>query len=150
MDLALSVYPSILEKNMKMQNKSTEKRFVFVVAVRLLSRVQLFSTPWTAAHQAFLPFTISQSLPKLMSIESVMPSNNLILCHHLHLLTSIFPSIKVFSNESPLCIKWPEYWTFSFSMSPSNEYSVRIDWFELLAVQVTLESSPAPQFEGIN
>ena len=100
-------------------------------------------TPWTAAHQASLSFTISWSLLKLMSIESVMPSNDLILCHPL-LLTSIFPSVRVFSNESALHIKWPKCWSFSFSVNPSNEYlgliSFRIDEFDVLAVQRTLES----------
>ena len=101
-------------------------------------------TPWTAAHQASLSITNSRSLLKLMSIESVMPSNHLILCCPLLLLTSIFPSIRVFSNESVLHIKWPKYWSFSFSISPSNEYlgliSFRMDWFGLLAVQGTLKS----------
>ena len=95
-------------------------------------------TPWTAAYQASLSFTISQCLLKLMSIESVMTSNHLIFCHPLLLLPSIFPSIMVFSNESALCIRWPKYWSFSFSISPSNEYSglisFRIDWLDLLAV----------------
>ena len=103
-----------------------------------------FETPWTAAHQASLSFSISQSLLKLMSIESVMSSNCLILCHPLLLLPSVFPSIKVFSSESALCIRWPKYWSFSFSISPSNEYSglisFRTDWFDLLAVQGTLKS----------
>ena len=97
-------------------------------------------TPWTAAHQASPSITNSQSLLKLMSIESVMPSNHLILCHPLLLLSSIFPSIRVFSNESVLCIKWPTYWNFSFSISPSNEYSglisFRMDWFDPLIVVV--------------
>ena len=101
-------------------------------------------TPWTAAHQASLSFIISRSLLKLMSIGSVMPSNHLILCHPLLLLPSIFPSIRVFSNESVLRIRWPKYWSFSFNISTSNEYSGRIsfrmDWFELLAVQGTLKS----------
>ena len=101
-------------------------------------------TPWTAAHQASLPITNSQSLFKLMSIKSVMPSNHLILCHPLLLLPSVFPSIRVFSNESFLPIRWPKYWSFSFSISPSNEYSglmaFRIDWFDLLALQGTLKS----------
>ena len=92
-------------------------------SVQLLSRVQLFVTPWTAAHQASLSITNSQSLLKLMSIQSVMPSNHLILCHPLLLLPSIFPSIRVFSNESSLRIRWPKYWSFSFSISPSNEHS---------------------------
>ena len=98
--------------------------------------------PCTAARQASLSFTISWSLLKLMSVESVMPSNHLILCYPLLLLPSIFPSIRVFSNESVLCIRWPKYWSFSFSISPSNEYSglisLRIDWFALLAVHGTL------------
>ena len=96
------------------------------------SRVQLFATPWTAAHQVSLSITNSQSLLKLMSIESVMPSNHLILCHPLLLLPSIFSSIRVFSKESVLCIRWPKYWSFSFSISPFNEYSglisSRVDW----------------------
>ena len=111
-----------------------------VVVVKSLSHVQLFATPWTAAHQASLSFTISRSLLKLMSIESVMPSNHLVLCHPL--LPSIFPSIRVFSSESALCIRWPKYW--SFSISSSNEYSAlisfRIDCLDLLAVQGTLKS----------
>ena len=106
--------------------------------------VKFFATPWTEAHQVSLSITNSQSLPKLMSLESVMPSNYLILCHPLLLLHSIFPSIRVFSNESVLCIWWPKYWSFSFSISPSNEYSglisFRIDWFDLLAGQGTLKS----------
>ena len=100
--------------------------------------------PWAAAHQASLSTTSSRSLLKLTSIESVMPFNHLILCHFLLLLPSIFPSIKVFSNESILCIRWPKYWSFSFSISPSSEYSglisFRMDWFDLLAVQGTLKS----------
>ena len=113
-------------------------------SVQSLSRVQLFATPWTAACQASLSITNSRSLLKLMSIESVMPSNHFILCRPLLLLPSIFPSIRVFSNESALCIRWPKYWSFSFSISPSNEYSglisFRIDRFDLLAVQGTLKS----------
>ena len=113
-------------------------------AVLLLSRVWLFATPWTAARQVSLPFTISQSLLKLMSIESVMPSNHLILCRPLLLLPSIFPSIRVFSNEPVLHIRWSKYWNSSFSISPSKEYSrlifFRIDWLDLLAVQGTLKS----------
>ena len=101
-------------------------------------------TPWTAARQASLSITNSQSLPKLMSIESVMPSNHLILCHPLLLPPSIFPSIRVFTNESVLHIRWPKYWSFSFNISPSNERSGRIsfrmDWLDLLAVQGTLKS----------
>ena len=103
-----------------------------------------FATPWTAACQASLSITNSQILLKLMSIELVMPSNHLILCHPLHLLPSIFPSIMVFSNESVFCIRWPKYWSFIFSISPSNEYSglisFRIDWLDLLAVRGTLKS----------
>ena len=110
----------------------------------MLSRVQLFETPWTAACQASLSITNSQSLLKLMSIESVMPSNHLILCHSLLLPPSIFPSIRVFSNESVLHIRSPKYWSFSFSISPSNEYpgliSFSMDWLDLLAVQGTLKS----------
>ena len=108
------------------------------------SCVRLFETPWTEARQASLSFTSSWSLLKLMSIESVMPFNHLILCHPFLLLPSIFPSIRVFSNESVLRIRWPEYWSFSFSISPSSEYSglisFRMDWVDLLAVQGTLKS----------
>ena len=113
-------------------------------SVQALSRVRLFVTPCTAAHQASLSVTNSQSLLKLMSIKSVMPSNHLILCHPLLFPPSIFPSIRVFSNESVLHIRWPKYWTFSFSISPSNEYSglisFRIDWFDHLTVQGILKS----------
>ena len=102
------------------------------------------ATPWTAAPQASLSITNSQSWLKLMSIMSVMPSNHLILCHPILLPPSVFPSIRVFSNESVLCIRWPKYWSFSFSISPSNEYpgliSFRMDWLDLLAVQGTLNS----------
>ena len=116
----------------------------WVVVVQSLSHSQLFATPWTAARQASLSFTISCSLLKPMFIESVMPSNHLILCHSLLLLPSVFPSIRVFSSESVLCIRWPKCWSFYFSISPSNEYSglisFRIDWFDLLAVQGTLKS----------
>ena len=112
--------------------------------VQSLSHVRLFATPWTAACQASLSITKSQSLLKLTSIESVMPSNHLILCHPLLLPPSIFPNIQVFSNESALCIRWPKYWSFSFSISPSNEYSglisFRMDWLDLFAVQGTLKS----------
>ena len=120
----------------------------------MLSCVQLFVTPWTAACQASLSFTMSQSLLKLMSIESMIPSKHLILCHPLLLLHSIFPSIRVFSSESALRISWPKYWSFNFSIGPSNKYSglisFRIDWFDFLAVQGTLKSSPTPQFKSIN
>ena len=113
-------------------------------SVQLLSRVRLFATPWIAACQASLSITNSRSLLKLMCTESVMPSNHLILCHPLLLLHSIFPSIRVFSNESALCMRWPYYWSFSFSISPSNEHpgliSFRMDRLDLLAVQGTLKS----------
>ena len=124
---------------------------VVVVVVQTVSHIRLFATPGTAAHQASLSFTISWSLLKFISIESMISSNHLILCHPLLLLchpllllSSIFPSIKVFFNESTLCIRWPKYWSFSFSMRPSNEYSglisFRMDWLDLLAVQGTLKS----------
>ena len=112
--------------------------------VQSLSRLQLFATPWTATCQASLSITNSWNLLKLMSIESVMPSNHLILCHPLLLLPSIFPRIRVFSNESVLCLRWPKYWSFSFSISPSNQYSglisFRMNWLDLLAVQEILKS----------
>ena len=113
-------------------------------SLQLLSHVRLFATPWTAARQASLSFTNSQSLLKPMSMESVMPSNHFILCQPLLILHSIFPSIGVFINESTLHIRWPKYWSFSFSISHSSEYSglisFRIDWFVLLAVQGALKS----------
>ena len=113
-------------------------------SVQSFSCVWLFVTPWTAACQASLSITNSWSLPKLMSIELLMPSNHLIFCHPLPFLPSIFPSIRVFSNESALQIRWPKYWSFSFSISSSNEYSgwisFRIDWFDLHAVQGILKS----------
>ena len=117
-----------------------------IVVVQSLSHVQCFATSWPTAHQASLSFTISWSFLKLMSIELVMPSNHLILCCPLLLLPSIFPSIRVFSNESVLHIRWPKHWSFSFSfsISPCSEYSglisFRIDWFDFLAVQGTLKS----------
>ena len=115
-----------------------------ISSVQSLSCVQFFLTPWTAAHQASLSITNSPSLLKLMSIESVMPSNHLILCRPLLLLPSLFPNIRVFSNESVLHIRWPKYWSFSFSISPSNEcsglISFMMDWLDLLAVQGTLKS----------
>ena len=124
-----------------------------VVAVQLLSCIWLCH-PIDTAHQASLSFTISWNLLKLMSIESVMPSNNLILCHHLLLLPSIFPSVGVFSNESGHCIRWPKYWSFSFSISPSSEYSglisFSIDWFYLFAVQGTLNSLLQHTVQSIN
>ena len=113
-------------------------------SVQSLIHVRLFVTPWTAAHQASLSITNSWSPPKPISIELVMPSNHLILCHPLLLLPSIFPSIKVFSNESALWIRWPKYWSFSFNISPSNEHpgltSFRMDWLDLVAVRGTLKS----------
>ena len=115
-----------------------------IIVVQSLDCIHLFVTPCTAACQASLSFTISRSLCKLMSIELVMPSNYLILCHPLFLLPSIFPRVRVFSSESTLCIRWPKYWSFSFSISPCSEYSglisFRIDWFDLLVVQGTLKS----------
>ena len=129
---------------------STDSQFS---SVQLLSHVRLFATPWAAACQASWSITNSRNLLKLMSIESVMLSNHLILCHHLLLPPSIFPSIRVFSNESALCIRWSKYWSFSFSISPSSEYSglisFRMDWLDLLAVQGTFiflqhHSSKAP------
>ena len=122
------------------------------ISVQSLSCVQLFATPWSAACQASLSITNSRSL--LKSIESVMPSNHLILCCPLLFPPSIFPSIKVFSIESVLRIRWPKYWSFSFSISPSSEYSglisFWIDWLDLLAVQGTLKSLLQPQFKSIN
>ena len=130
--------------------KSTFKAVIFLwvplqfSSVQSLSRVRLFATPWVAAYQASLSITNSWSSPKLMSIELVMPSSHLILCCPLLLLPPIPPSIRVFSNESTLCIWWPKYWSFSFSIIPSNEHpgliSLRMDWLDLLAVQGTLKS----------
>ena len=128
------------------------QQFVFFTAVQLLSCVWLFATPCDAAHQASLSFTNSQSLPKLMSIEFVRPSNHLILCCPLLLPSSTFPRIRVFSNESILHITWPKYWSFSFNISPSNEHSgliSKMDWLDLLVVQGTLKSSPTPQCKSI-
>ena len=123
-------------------------------SVQTLSHVQLFGNPCTAAHQASLSITNFWSLLKLMSVESVMPSNHLILCHLLLLPPSIFPSIRVFSNESVLRIRWPKDWSFNFNINPSNEYSglisFRMEWFDLLAVQGTQEFYPTPQFKRIN
>ena len=127
---------------MNLAEKDTQT-FAFS-SVQLLSRVQLFATLWIAACQAFLFITISRSSLRLMSIESVMPSSHLILCHPLLLLPPIPPSIKVFSNESTLHMRWPKYWSFSFSIIPSKEIpglsSFRMDWLDLLAVQGTLKS----------
>ena len=126
----------------------SQKRFLTEVnndqSVQSLSHVQLFATPWTAAHQASLSITNSRNSPRLMSIESVMPSSHLILCHPLLLLPPIPPSLRVFSNESTLPMKWPKYWSFSFSIIPSKEHpgliSLRMDWLDLLAVQGILKS----------
>ena len=123
-------------------------------SVQLLSHVWLFATLWTAARQASLSITYSWSPPKPMTIDLVMPSNHLILCCPLLLLPSIFPSIRVFSKESALHIRWPKYWSFSFNISPSNEHpglvSFRMDWLDLLAVQGTQKTSAIPQFKSIN
>ena len=124
-------------------------------SIQSLSRVRLSATAWTAAPQASLSITNSWSPPKPMSVESVMPSNHLILCHPLFLLPWIFPSIRVFSSESALCIRWPKCWSFIFNISPSNEHpgliSFRMDWLDLLTVQGTLKSLfPTPQFKSIN
>ena len=133
--MILSIKLTIFVISREMGEKA-EYKCTYIVVFQLLSCVQLFVTRWTAAHQASLSFTISQSLLKLMSIESVMSSSHLIFCHPLLLLPSIFPSIRVFSNESVLHIRQPKYWSFSFIISPSNEYSglisFRIDWCDLL------------------
>ena len=130
--------PSIKILNMT-QWKLEQTLFFQFSSVQSLSCIRLFATPWTAARQASLSITNSRSPPKPMSIELVMPSNHLILCRLLLLLPSIFPSIRVFSNESALRIRWPKYWSFSFNLSPSNEHpgliSFRMDWLDLLAVQ---------------
>ena len=122
----------------------SELNWMWISSVQLLSRVWFFVTPWTAAPQASLSITISQSLLRLVFIESVIPANHLILCQPLLLLTSIFPSIRVFTNESALRIRWLRYWSFSFSISPSNEYSglifFRMDWLDLLTVQGIFKS----------
>ena len=130
-------------ENKPMVTKGEREEELFS-SVQSLSRVQLFAIPWTAARQASLSVTNSRSLLQLMSIESMMPSNHLILCRPLLLLSSIFPSVRVFSSKSVLHIRWPKYWSFSFSISPSNEHqgliSFRMDWLDLLAVQETLKS----------
>ena len=128
----------------KKRRYSCQMQKVWISSVQSLSRVWLFETPWTAACQASLSITNSRSLPKLMSIESVMSSNHLILYCPLLLLPSIFPNIRVVPNESALCIRWPKYWSFSFNISPANEHpgliSFRMDWLDLFAVQGTLKS----------
>ena len=141
-------FPYVMDDSLRfnnLQNAYLVQRLILCICyVQLLSRVRLFVTPWTAAHQASLPITNSWSLLKLISIELVMRSNHLILCHPLLLLPSVFPSIKVSSNESVLCIRWPKYWSFSFNISPPNEdsglISFRIDWLDLLVVQGTFQS----------
>ena len=137
----MATYTSILAWRIPWLEEAGRPQFS---SVQSLSHIRLFVTPWTAACQASLSITNSLSLLKLMSTESVMPSNYLILCSPLLLLPSIFPSIRVFSNESALCIRWPKYWSFSFNISPSNEYSglisFRMDWFDLLAIQGTLKN----------
>ena len=128
-------------KGKQQRTRSCNREFS---SVQSLSHIRLLATPWTTARQALLSITKSMSLLKLMSTKSVMPSNYFIFCHPLLLLPSIFPSIRVFSNESVLRIRWPKYWSFSFNISPSNEYSrlisLRIDWLNLTAVQGTLKS----------
>ena len=140
------IFSNIVVHYFHLKKLTSESVSQFSHSVQSFSHVQVFPTPWTAARQASLSITNSQSLLKLMSIESVMTSNPLILCSPLLLLPSVFPSIRVFSNESVLHIRWPKYSSFSFSISPSNEYSelisFRIDWFDILAVQGTQESSP--------
>ena len=138
--LSQSLNTDILSGNMCYGNRGKE----MITSVQSLSRVRLFATPWAAARQASLSITNSRSVLKLMSIELVMPSNHLVLCRPLLLPPSIFPSIKIFSNESALHIRWPKHWSFSFNISPSNEHpglvSFRMDWLDLLAVQVMLKS----------
>ena len=144
---SLSSWICVFELSRKQNNSDRS------MAVSQLSRSAVSDsvTPWTAAHQASLSITNSWSLLKFMAIESVMPSNHLILCHPLLLLPSIFPRIRVFSNESVLHIRWPKYWSFSFNISPSNKYSglisFRTDWLDLLAIQGLSRSSPIPQFQ---
>ena len=151
----LSVHVGIYFQNKIFGVSGAENRGMgVIVSVQLLSPVQLLATPRTAACQASLSITNSRSPPKPMSIESVMPSNHLILCCPLLLLPSFFSSIRVFSNESALRIRWPKYWSFSFSIIPSNEHpgliSFRMDWLYLLAVQGTLKSLPQHHSSSIN
>ena len=130
-------YPVHLYLNLHMKLTESKLGLLQFSSVQSLSHVWLFETPWTAAHQVSLSITDSQSLLKLMSIESMMPSNHLTLCHPLLLLPSIFPSIRFFSNESVLCIRWPKYWSFRFSISPSNEYSglISLGWTGWISLQ---------------
>ena len=136
-----SYLPIFLQKSLQLNELRGLLQFS---SLQSLSLVLLFVAPWTAARQASMSITNPWSLLKLMSIELVMPSNHLILCHPLLLVPSIFPSIRVFSNESVLCIRWPKYWSFSFSISPFNEYSglifFRVGWFDILAIQGILKS----------
>ena len=145
--------PPALQFDQKVM-KITFKNMLLFSVLLSLSVVSNSMTPRTAAHQASLSITNSWSPRKPTSIESVMPFNHVILCHPLLLLPSVFPSIRIFSNESALCIRWPKYWSFSFNISPSNEHSglisLRMDWLDLLTVQWTIESSPTPQFKTIN
>ena len=138
------VKPWLVCRLRKLPHSTPAHSLGLIVIVQSLSSVWFFATPWTAARLSFLSFTFSQNLLRFMSIESVMPSNHLILCHPLLLLPSVFPSIRFFFNESALHIRWPKYWSFSFSISPSDEYSglicFRIDWFDLFVVQGTLKS----------
>ena len=140
----VSVSQHLGQEAQERQRIQEKALFIQFSWVQLLSHVRLFVTPWTAAYQASLSITNPWSLFKLMPIESVMTFNHLILCCPLLLLSSIFPSIRVFSNESVLCFRWPKYWSFSFSISPSNDHSglvpFRMDWLDLLAVQGTLKS----------
>ena len=144
--IILSIYLKFQHSSSRFNQIKLNYHINFFSSVQSLSHVWLFATPWTAAHKASLSITSSRSPPKPMSIESVMPSSRLILCRPLLLLPSIFPSIRVFSNESVLRIEWPKYCSFSFSISPSNEHpgliSFRMDWLDLLAVQGTLKSLP--------
>ena len=135
---------TVREEGIRLVGRKKSRVLFQFSSVQSLSHVRLFATPWTAARQASLSITNSQSLLKLMSSMSLMPSNHLILCRPLLLPPSIFPSIRVFSNESVLCIRWPKYWSSSFSISLSNEHtgliSFRMDWLDLLAVQEILKS----------
>ena len=152
----MSAGKKVLQKHTTMSSNMVATSHMHLFSsVQVLSHVQLFATPWTAARQASLSITNSRSLPKLMSMESVMPSYHLILCHPILLLPPIPPSIRVFSNKSALRIRWPKYWSFSFNISPSNEHSglisFRMNWLDALTVQRdSQESSPTPQFKSIN